>query len=288
MYWWTDDGTWLRTAVSTENWNSTQTRDQWLAPAVWSRRSSPQPASWINDTTCPSYCCLMYCINIRWLKRNKQPDLSMTRTGTRIWTGNARNLQDKTIRTGQTQKPYKVKPNYSVARSKKLLHISEIWEPTEIVTNSAILEDDGNLISDKMAKANRWKNYFEQLLNHPPVPCSHFPRNAQEDHPGCLVPSESEVHSAVRKLKNGKAPGLCGITAEMLKASGNPGIQWLTGVIKLVWQSGLIPSDWKKGIILPIYKGKGSPKDCRNYRGITLLSVPSKVFATVLLNKVRD
>ena len=66
--------------------------------------------------------------------------------------------------------------------------------------------------------------------------------------------------------------GLCGITAEMLKASGNLGIQWLTGVIKQVWQSGLIPSDWKKGIILPIYKGKGSPKDCRNYRGITLCS----------------
>ena len=84
------------------------------------------------------------------------------------------------------------------------------------------------------------------------------------------------------------AKPLCGITAEMLKASGNPGIQWLTGVIKQVWQSGLIPSDWKKGIILPIYKGKGSPKDCRNYRGITLLSVPGKVFATVLLNKVSD
>ena len=31
---------------------------------------------------------------------------------------------------------------------------------------------------------------------------------------------------------------------------------------------------------------EGSPKDCRNYRGITLLSVPGKVFATVLLNKV--
>ena len=53
-------------------------------------------------------------------------------------------------------------------------------------------------------------------------------------------------------------------------------------------QLGLIPPDWKKGIILPIYKGKGSTKDCRNYRGITLLSVPGKVFATVLLNKVHD
>ena len=139
-----------------------------------------------------------------------------------------------------------------------------------------------------MAKAHRWKNYFEQLLNHPPVHCPDFPCNAQEDHHECLEPSESEVRSTVRQLKNGKAPGLCGITAEMLKASGNPGIQWLTGVIKQVWQSGLIPSDWKKGIILSIYKGKGSPKDCRNFRGVTLLSVPGKVFATVLLNKVRN
>jgi len=59
-------------------------------------------------------------------------------------------------------------------------------------------------------------------------------------------------------------------------------------VIKQVWQTGIIPPDWKKGIILPIYKGKGSPKDCKNYRGILLLSTPGKVFATVLLNKVRD
>jgi len=42
----------------------------------------------------------------------------------------------------------------------------------------------------------------------------------------------------------------------------------------------------KKGIILHICKGKGSPKDCK--RGISLLSTPGKVFATVLLNKVRD
>jgi len=35
--------------------------------------------------------------------------------------------------------------------------------------------------------------------------------------------------------------------------------------------------------ILPIYKGKGSPKNCKNYRGISLLSTPGKVFATVQL-----
>ena len=57
-------------------------------------------------------------------------------------------------------------------------------------------------------------------------------------------------------------------------------------MIKQVWQRGVIPPDWKKGIIIPVYKEKGSPKDCKNYRGILLLSTPGK--ATVLLNKVHD
>ena len=33
---------------------------------------------------------------------------------------------------------------------------------------------------------------------------------------------------------------------------------------------------------------RGSPKDCNNYRGISFLSTPGKVFAMVLLNTVRD
>ena len=43
----------------------------------------------------------------------------------------------------------------------------------------------------------------------------------------------------------------------------------------------------KNGIILPFYKGKVSRTDCRNYRGITLLSVPGKVYAHVLLNRIK-
>jgi len=32
---------------------------------------------------------------------------------------------------------------------------------------------------------------------------------------------------------------------------------------------------------------KGSPKECRNYRGTTLLSIAGKVFTTILLNNDR-
>lgn len=54
-----------------------------------------------------------------------------------------------------------------------------------------------------------------------------------------------------------------------------------------MWSSKRIPSEWKNGIVLPVYKGKGSRSSCSSYRPITLLSVPGKVFAHVLLNRIR-
>ena len=77
-----------------------------------------------------------------------------------------------------------------------------------------------------------------------------------------------QIDRQSHNIVNRHVPGMCGITAEMLKTSGDLGILWLTSVIKQVWQTGVISPDWKNGIILPIYKGKDSTKDCKNYRGI--------------------
>ena len=93
---------------------------------------------------------------------------------------------------------------------------------------------------------------------------------------------------AIGKLKNGKASGVCNIAAEMLKCGGPGTISWLTNIIRHAWESEVLPSDWRKGIILPFYKGKGSRQECKNYRGITLLSVPGKVFAHILLGRVKS
>jgi len=48
-----------------------------------------------------------------------------------------------------------------------------------------------------------------------------------------------------------------------------------------------VPVDWKKGVIIKLPK-KGSLKDCNNWRGLTLLSIPGKVFSRVLLNRLQD
>ena len=54
-----------------------------------------------------------------------------------------------------------------------------------------------------------------------------------------------------------------------------------------VWRTGGAPADWRDGIIVSLYKNKGSKAECSNYRPITLLSVPGKVFAHVLLGRVQ-
>ncbi|VDP65732.1 unnamed protein product [Schistosoma mattheei] len=45
--------------------------------------------------------------------------------------------------------------------------------------------------------------------------------------------------------------------------------------------------NWKEGHLIKIPK-KGDLSKCENYRGITLLSVPGKVFNIVLLNRMKD
>ena len=64
--------------------------------------------------------------------------------------------------------------------------------------------------------------------------------------------------------------------------------RWLHTIIVDVCFTGNVPPDWRRGLVTPIYKGRGDRKDCNNYRGITLLSVPGKVFARLLLGRIRN
>ena len=99
------------------------------------------------------------------------------------------------------------------------------------------------------------------------------------------APSIGDVKEAVAKLRGGKAAGIY-ISAELLKAGGEAMICGLHAVLTAVWHSGTIPPNWKKGLVVPIWKGKGDHQDCNNYRGITLLSIPGKVFAHLLLMRI--
>jgi len=114
--------------------------------------------------------------------------------------------------------------------------------------SSPILNANGSLISDKAQKAARWREYYEQLLSrpptHPPTDLAQAAASALEDTTiDCDPPTVAEVAKAIGRLKAGKAPGICGIPAELLKTSGYHTAQWLTKVFQAVWQSGQMPPD---------------------------------------------
>ena len=157
---------------------------------------------------------------------------------------------------------------------------------------SAIRTADGCLVSDTDGQLARWAEYFGQLyMADPPIEQLRTDglRVVDADPPiNETAPSLDEVREAVARLRGGKAPGVCNISAELLKSGGEAMIRGLHAVLTAVWQSGTIPPDWKRGLVVPIWKGKGDRQDCNNYRGITLLSVPGKVLAHLLLMRIRN
>ena len=143
---------------------------------------------------------------------------------------------------------------------------------------------DGQRLTDETDVMDRWKEHFESLFqedaesSEQPVPDMH------QDNDGGIY--EEEVRRAVSRLKGGKAPGVCNIMPEMLKAGREVAIECLVKLFNVVWERGVAPRDWTSGIIVPIHK-KGSKLECTNYRGISLLSVIGKVFAKVLNDRVK-
>ena len=97
----------------------------------------------------------------------------------------------------------------------------------------------------------------------------------------------AEVATAIKGIKSGKAAGEDEIRPEMLKALTGKGILWLTRVCQVAWKLGKTPRDWQTGVIIPIFK-KGDRKQCTNYRGISFLSLPGKVYAKCLERKCRE
>jgi hypothetical protein len=100
-------------------------------------------------------------------------------------------------------------------------------------------------------------------------------------------PTIEEIIAAIKKLKNGRAAGPDDIPAELLKYAAVPVAHALHRLFEEIWCTGTVPAAWREGVIISLYKGKGSKTDCSSYRPITLLSVPGKVFAHVLLARIK-
>ena len=169
--------------------------------------------------------------------------------------------------------------------------IRELRTPVSRTRCAGVLGADGNVLSEEDAP-KRWAEHFEELHGADPpsrmLPAEDAVPLVPDPPVSTAEPTLAEIRKALGQLKDGKAPGVCGVYAEMLKVGGEATLRWLHTLTCSVWNTGVIPTDWKRGLIVPIWKGKGDARECSNYRGVTLLSVPGKVFARVLLNRIRQ
>ncbi len=122
--------------------------------------------------------------------------------------------------------------------------------------------EDGEHVGDESELKGLWKGYFEQLMNNETEGEAVVTSMRIEAGRG-RVPMQREigrleVECAIVRLKCGKAAGVDGITAVMLKYGGDTVMEWMLLICEQAWKTGEVPDDWKKAIIVPLYKDKGS------------------------------
>ena len=152
----------------------------------------------------------------------------------------------------------------------------------DVVGSGSVKDRDGNIAVDDSRIKQVWKEYFKKLLNEE----FEWNKDLLEDANSTSGPAEriteEEVRAAVARTKVGKAAGPTGLVSEMLTASGETCISWLTDLFIAIVKEGRIPADWRKSWMISVYKGKGDALECGSYRGIKLLDRVMKVFERVI------
>ncbi len=149
-----------------------------------------------------------------------------------------------------------------------------------------IRRSDGVIVRRSEEIREVWKSHFEKVMNdsmggRAEVTTRGIKMHIEKPHTQGRL-ERSKIMEAIRKLKVGKAPGPDGITAEMLIYGGEIVVDWMMWICNLAWEQSKVPEDWRKAIIVPLYQGKGNREECNNYRGISLLSVPGKIYGRIL------
>jgi hypothetical protein len=107
-------------------------------------------------------------------------------------------------------------------------------------------------LTEKDDIVNRWKEYFSSILTGNIIeaeqPIYYTVNNYIEE------PTLEEVQKVIKCLKNCKAPGSDGISAELLKTGGVKLWERIYNLMLLIWKEEKIPEEWTLGVIQPIHK----------------------------------
>ena len=135
-----------------------------------------------------------------------------------------------------------------------------------------------------------WFNHFNKVLNPEGKGDRTYESRPREE---VVVEVEDldkqitmeELNRALNKLKAKKAAGDDGIIPEFLKNASSELKEFMIKLFNNLYDNGVFPSEWSSSIIVPIFK-KGDRMDPSNYRGTSLSNILSKVYTSILTDRL--
>jgi hypothetical protein len=199
----------------------------------------------------------------------KQDKLQWLQNPNQINGDNLKNLRSETSRTFRNKQRKYLKGKINELETNNKRNIRDLYRSINEFKKgfqpriNIIKDENGNLIADPQNVLNRWKNFFNQVLN---VHGVHYVRQMDIHMAEPLVPEPRlvKVEIAIGKLRSYKSAGTDQILAELIKAGGETLYSEIHKLICSIWNKEELPQQWKESIIVPIYE-KGDKTDCNNY-----------------------
>ncbi|CAB0004933.1 unnamed protein product, partial [Nesidiocoris tenuis] len=132
-----------------------------------------------------------------------------------------------------------------------------------------------------------WVSHFRQLLN-PAVSAGEmqyaepFITSSILDGPFAMA----ELGAVLGSVKDHKAPGSDGIPFEFFKYADEAFLEHILDYFNGILDTGVVPEAFKEAVIFPLFKKKGDPGDAANYRGLSFVNCLSKLFTSLLANRL--
>ena len=150
------------------------------------------------------------------------------------------------------------------------------------------LKHNGKLISDNKEIATILNDYFSSVFINEDT--GHIPRASAaecEDSVSNLVVNETDIAKKIDKLKESSAPGADKITVKILKMFKDELVVPLAQIFNSSISSSMVPRDWRDANVTPIFK-KGKRTAAKNYRPVSLTSIPCKILESLLKDVIVD
>ena len=160
--------------------------------------------------------------------------------------------------------------------------IKELTHTRKWKNNTAVRNKDGTLAMEMENILLRWSEYIRDLFEDDDRPDE---IESSSDDQGLII-LESEIESAMKEMKRGKAAGEDGVTIEMLWPVREMAVETITKIANKLYMENQDAEQLIKSAFITIPKVNGT-LDCGKHRTISIMSQITKIILKVILKRIR-